>query len=197
MSLRFSTLLCSVVLVLAGCATTAPQESPEERYKREFAEAITQAETLLTTDERVAAAAVMQNFVTAHPESSQGWMRLSRLYFDAGQYGSAAVAAEHVLGSDDQDKSLAHSVRAVSGLRIAADSLSALRDDEKLTGSARADAVNLARVLRETLGEAVLVPPRAEPAKRPARTQRAPATPAKPAAPAPATKGGDPFGVLR
>lgn len=200
MPLRLLSLLsCALLIALTGCATTAPVESPEQVRARHLGEAVAQVEALQAAGKKVEAVAVMARFVELYPDSGDGWLQISRMNFDAGEYGAAIVAAEKVLGLKG-DHRVARSVQAVSGLRIAAEALSALRDDEEMTGSARADAVNLARVLRETLGESVLVRPRTQAAPRPAaRPPQQPAARAPAAAPARAQPevDGDPFSVLR
>ena len=123
-------------------------------------------------------------------------------------YGEAIVAADEVLQRDPADR-VAKSVRAVSGLRVATESIADLRNDEDMKGSARADAVSLAKVMRETLGEDVLVPPVDEEAealerqKAQARRYRrrkpvvAAEKPTEATQPAGPKVNGDPFSVLR
>ncbi|KAA3653749.1 MAG: tetratricopeptide repeat protein [Proteobacteria bacterium] len=146
-----------------------------------------------------------------NPARKEPWVRMARMYFDAENYGNAIVAADEALQRDSADRT-AKGLRAVSGLRVATQSLAELRDDANLKGSARADAVSLANVLRETLGEDVLVPPlspemqrkQAEENEAKARSSRrvrrtpvkaAAAPPPRPAA-VPAVNG-DPFSVLK
>ena len=115
-----------------------------------------------------------------HPARKGPWARLATLHFDAGSYGRALVAADEVLQRDPADRT-AKSVRAVSGLRVATESLAELRKDADLRGSAQADAQSPARTLREALGEDVLVPvaavqtgASAEPAPEAARVKERP-----------------------
>ena len=93
-----------------------------------------------------------------NPDRKEPWARKAKIYFDAGSYAQAITSAEEVLQRDPTDRP-AKSIRAVAGLRVAGQSLNDLRSDTELKGSAHSDAVGLVKVMRETLGEDVLVPP--------------------------------------
>lgn len=205
-----SLLACGLALsVLSGCASTQTASTEpdtrltaaqaQELYEIRLAVAAEEAGRLVADGRQPEAAAVMQRFVAAHPDGKEGWLKLARLHFDGGSYGAAISAADEVLRRDGGNR-MARSLQAVSGLRVASASLNALRDDHEMSGSARADALGLARVLRETLGESVF----AQVAKGGAegnRTQGAASrrqpVPPKPAASEPTAAGGDPFSVLR
>lgn len=129
-----------------------------------------------------------------YPTAKQPWLKLSEDYFNAADYGNAVLAAQEALQRDPHDR-LANSVLAVSGLRLTAGSLAALRDDGAYAVGSRDEAVAVTHSLREALGEPVLVPPpdngptRRHPAKATRAAARASdaapvATP--PAAPTPA-----------
>jgi septal ring factor EnvC (AmiA/AmiB activator) len=97
-------------------------------------------------------------------------------------------------------------------LRVSAQSLTDLKNDIELKGNARTDAASLAKVMRETLGEDVLVPPaelearkkreaaaaaaRAR-AKAEARKREGGESTGNPAPVASGGSGGDPFGMLK
>lgn len=108
-----------------------------------------------------------------YPAAPQPWLKLSEDYFDAADYGNAVLAAQEVLQRDPRDR-VANSVLAVSGLRLTAGSLAALRDDGAYAVGSRDEAVALTRSLREALGEPVLVPPpeASSPRRRLAKTPR-------------------------
>ncbi|QID19751.1 tetratricopeptide repeat protein [Nitrogeniibacter mangrovi] len=168
-----------------------------------------QVDLLVGENKRAEAVGLLRQVARQNPARKAPWARLVKLYFEAGNYGEAIVASDEVLQRDPADR-VAKSVRAVSGLRVATRSLAELRNDEEMTGSARVDAVNLAKVLRETLGEAVLVPPVEEAddappvekhvqrrVRRPRRERPARlAKPATVATPVPEVNG-DPFSVLK
>ena len=125
-----------------------------------------------------------------YPTAKQPWLKLSEDYFNAADYGNAVLAAQEALQRDPHDR-LANSVLAVSGLRLTAGSLAALRDDGAYAVGSRDEAVAVTHSLREALGEPVLVPP---PDNGPTRRHTAKATraaarasDAAPVATAPAT----------
>ena len=93
-----------------------------------------------------------------YPTAKQPWLKLSEDYFNATDYGNAVLAAQEALQRDPHDR-LANSVLAVSGLRLTAGSLAALRDDGAYAVGSRDEAVAVTHSLREALGEPVLVPP--------------------------------------
>ena len=93
-----------------------------------------------------------------YPTAKQPWLKLSEDYFNAADYGNAVLAAQEALQRDPRDR-LANSVLAVSGLRLTAGSLAALRDDGAYAVGSRDEAVAVTHSLREALGEPVLVPP--------------------------------------
>ena len=207
-------MLGAATALLSGCATGPDKSLTAEEFSRFLQESDVKVERLLSEGKREEAVGVLRTATSLLPVSKEPWSRLAKIHFDAGDYGNAIVASGEVLQRDPADR-MAKSVRAVSGLRVAAESLNDLRNDEKLVGSARADAVQLAKVLRETLGESVLVPPptqeeldrqaeeaRARSAPRPAKSRRSvkPAAAAPAPAPAPAARRQgktDPFSVLR
>ena len=58
----------------------------------------------------------------------------------------------------DPDDTLAHSIAAVSGLRVASKALADLTRKNNLSGTIRSEAQDLAKLLRTSLGEEALVP---------------------------------------
>ena len=131
----------------------------------------------------------------AHPVDKKPWVRMAQIRFDASQYGEAISNAQQALARDPND-TLAYSILAVSGLRVASKALADLTRKNNLQGSVRSEAQDLARLLRTSLGEEVLVNPRPvvrTPVRKPP-TQTAVAAPARPA---PAPAGGSPFDVLK
>lgn len=215
--LRMAVVVSLVSLILGGCATTA-QKISESDFPRYMAESNVKVDQLLKENKRDEAVGVLEKLSGQNPVRKEPWSRLARIYFDAGDYGHAIVSASEVLQRDPQDRT-AKSIQAVSGLRVATAALYDLRDDTEMTGSARVDAVNLAKVLRETLGESVLVPPpsqkeveaqqrAAEEAKARARRRvvrrqvkdavsAAGASQGTAAPSAPSTVNGDPFSILK
>jgi hypothetical protein len=138
-----------------------------------------QAQSAQTAGQRERARQAWRSAAKAYPTQKSPWQSLAQDYFDAADYGNAILAAQEVLQRDNQD-ALAHSVLAVSGMRLSTVSLDALRDRGTYAVGSREEAMGLTRAMREALGESTqATPPRAE---APARAA-APSAAAKPAAP--------------
>jgi hypothetical protein len=82
---------------------------------------------------------------------------MAQICYEAGDYGQAIVNAQQALHRDPDDM-VAHSVAAVSGLRVASTALADLTRKHNLAGTVRSEAQDLAKLLRASLGEGVLVP---------------------------------------
>ncbi|MFP6562267.1 tetratricopeptide repeat protein [Paraburkholderia sp. B3] len=219
---RFSGVMvaCGVACaVMAGCASTQQNVPPTaDQFNKQLAD----ADAVAKAGDQDKAIGLYQDLAKADPTREEPWSRIAQIQFSQNHYGQAIVAAQEALQRDQTDRT-AKSVLAVSGLRIATESLGELRDDAALQGDAKSDAQALAVQLRDTLGESELFPPDQQPkqpvkrrrvvrhAKAPAVASGADATaaaaPANPApagaaptaaaqAPAPA-KAGDPFSALR
>lgn len=194
------------ITVLGGCASNKVAMTKEE-FVQAMSQSNAQVDALLEKGESDEAVIVLADLAKLNPDRKEPWGRMAKIQFDSGNYAQAIVSAEEVLQRDDTDRT-AKSIRAVAGLRVASQSLADLRNDVELKGNARADAASLAAVMRETLGEDVLVPPaelearkkREEAAAARARA-RAKAKPqaAPVAAPDKGTpaRGGNPFSQLK
>jgi hypothetical protein len=217
--------LSAVVLACAamvGCA--APNANPQANVEA-FNKALGDADATAKGGDQTRALALYDQLTKMDPTREEPWSRIAQIQFQQSHYGQAIVAAQEALSRDQTDRD-AKSVLAVSGLRVATESLGQLRQDSALAGDAKSDAQVLAHQLRETLGEATLFPEEAQ--KKPVAKKRryvrhsaaaaqkpaeklaqgveaaaAPSAPAKSAAPAqgaqPAKSGGasDPFSALR
>ncbi|MEC5386384.1 tetratricopeptide repeat protein [Uliginosibacterium sp. H3] len=172
---------------------------------------------LLEQGQKEKGLAVLSAAARANPASADPWVKTAQTQFDAENYPAAIVAADEAQKRDPARKET-KAIAVVASLRVAVRALTDMREDSALRGNTRSEAEKLARMLRETLGQDVLVPipqpeePRAA-VKRPPATTPAPATPtqssrssrkvepapAKPAATPPASAGGDanPFSVLK
>ena len=198
-SLRhLSMVVCvSATLAISGCASTSKPAVPED-FSTAMAQSSASADSLLEKGNREEAVKLLGDFAKKYPERKDPWVRLARIHFDGENYAQAIVAAEEALQRDRTDRT-AKSIRAVGGLRVAAQSLADLKGDVELKGDARSDAVGLAKVMRETLGEEVLVPPEEKKKKSVQAVRARPVAAAqqsvgqKPQAAA----GGNPFGALR
>lgn len=145
-------------LVLMGCATTpAPVATPAPAVQS-LAQFMQEAGKASTEGSKLRARQLYYSAAKTYPVSKEPWLKLAEDYFEASNYGQAILAAQEVIQRDPDD-SLATGVLAVSGLRVSAAALSTLRKQKStLNGGTRTEAENLARLLRELLGEPVLVP---------------------------------------
>lgn len=133
----------------------------------------------------------------AYPADKQPWVNIAQSRYDAGQYGEAIVSAQEILVRDPSDQ-LANSIIAIAGLRLSTRALADLSRQNNLSGSIRTESQDLAKLLRESLGETVLVPPAADkPAKAPAKATAASTAVRKAPAKAASTPSADPFGALK
>ena len=191
---------------LMGCAANNASLKPEE-FSTVFEQSSRSVDVLLQQGNQKDALKLLDDLAARNPERKEPWARKARVQFDAGNYAQAITAAEEVLQRDPADRT-AKSIRAVAGLRVATQSLNELRSDVELKGNARTDAIGLVKVMRETLGESVLVPPSASKAEavgsrnagavQRASQNRGRTGSRKPAAAAEAApSGGDPFGALK
>lgn len=189
--------------LLGGCAANNVAMTKDE-FVVAMSESGVKVDALLEKGNRDEAIVVLQGLAKRNPDRKEPWGRMAKIQFDAGSYSEAIVSAEEVLQRDDTDRT-AKSIRAVAGLRVAAQSLADLRNDVELKGNARSDATALASVMRETLGEDVLVPPaelearkkrEAAAAARAKRSRAVRESAPEKAASVPAT-GGDPFSLLK
>ncbi|MDR2881144.1 MAG: tetratricopeptide repeat protein [Azoarcus sp.] len=149
--------LIAGISVLSGCASNKAALSQEE-FMQVLSQSNAKVDTLLEKGESDEAVTVLANLAKSNPDRKEPWERMAKIQFDSGNYAQAIVSAEEALQRDSANR-MAKSIRVVAGLRVASQSLSDLRNDVELKGNARTDAANLAAVMRETLGEDVLVPP--------------------------------------
>lgn len=95
--------------------------------------------------------------IKADPSTKAPWLKKAQIHFDARQYGQAITEAQEVLQRDVNDLT-AKSILAVSGLRVSALALEQLRKANEVNGSTRSEAESVAKLIREALGEPILVP---------------------------------------
>lgn len=195
-------LVFGATVVISGCASNKVSMSQEE-FSAAMAQSSMSVDTLLEKGNQEEAVKILGDLAKQNPGRKEPWIRMAKVHFDAENYAQAIVAAEEALQRDGTDRS-AKSIRAVAGLRVAAQSLTDLRGDVELKGDARSDAVGLAKVMRDTLGEEVLVPPgelenkkKVVPVARPKRAVAATPKKLSGADVAPAASGANPFSVLK
>lgn len=143
-------------LLFSACAINAGRVSPEQAAA-DLQSRIEQADVARQSGDIPKATGLLHDAAQSDPNSKQPWVKLAQMQFEAGEYSAAIVAAEEALQRDAND-STALSVLSVGGLRIAANALQQLRKGSAVSGSTRVEAEALARTIRESLGEDVLVP---------------------------------------
>ncbi|MFC5473592.1 tetratricopeptide repeat protein [Paraherbaspirillum soli] len=189
-------LLCGMALscLLAACATTPATVDPAAKLDAVVAEADA-AQKAGQTDKAVK---LLKDATGAFPADKAPWVRLAQIKFDGENYGEAINYALEGLQRDPKDK-VANSIVAVGGLRLSTKALNELRTQNDLNGNVRSEAQGLAKILRESLGETVLLPANPPRPKviRPVVKKGAVPT-SKPSTPAePASGEANPFGSLQ
>ncbi|WP_400189834.1 outer membrane protein assembly factor BamD [Massilia orientalis] len=182
-------------ILLSACATTKPElaEKPPAPTMDELLAKATEASTAGRKEDAVT---LWREAAAAYPADKAPWSSIAQTRYDAGQYGEAIVSAQEVLVRDPNDR-LANSIIAISGLRLSTRALADLSRQNNLSGSIKTESQDLAKLLRESLGEQILVPapvPATPPAKAVAKGRAR--SRAKQAVAAGAS-GADPFGALK
>lgn len=158
-----ATLAC--LAVLAACAS-APPPAPAPPPKPTMVELLAQADSALAAKQEVRALAIFKQATWAFPREKAAWMRVAQLSFDSHAYGEAITYAQAVLERDPEDIK-AHSIVAVSGLRVSSQALRDLAQKNDVTGPVRLEAQQLAKLLRSSIGGDIIVPVK-RPVPRPA-----------------------------
>lgn len=155
------------VLLLASLlgACAAPVKAPEP-VKVTLESAVTDANAAQAAGQTDQALSLFKDAANKFPADKTPWLRMAQIKFDSGIYGEAIINALEALQRDPSDK-IANSIVTVSGLRLATKSLADLRTQNALSGTVKNEAQDLAKLLRENLGETVLVPPPTAAAPRP------------------------------
>jgi tetratricopeptide (TPR) repeat protein len=186
-----SRILCvaAFAVSLSACQTMeAPKVAIPVKPKLE--DLLAKASEAKAAGKQEQAIALWKETAQAFPADKAPWVNIAQSRYDAGQYGEAIVSAQEILVRDPSDQ-LANSIIAISGLRLSTRALADLSRQNNLSGSIRTESQDLAKLLRESLGETVLVPPAPEKPVKPVRTAR------KPALPKASTPSADPFGALK
>jgi len=143
-------------MLLGGCATEEPvvQKTPAVTLAHLMAE----ADTASRAGQYDKAIGILQGAAASFPASKEPWLQMAQIKFDRGNYGDAIGNALETLQRDPED-TVANSIVAVSGLRLSTKALADLTRQNNLSGSTRSEAQVLAKLLRTSLGEDILVPP--------------------------------------
>ncbi|MYM66364.1 hypothetical protein GTP45_05880 [Pseudoduganella sp. FT55W] len=188
------------LLLLSACATDGSSVRSEKPQAATLDRAMADADAAMAAGQSDKAHTILKSAAANYPADKGPWLYMAQMKFDRASYGEAIMNALEALQRDPNDK-LGNSIVAVSGLRLSTKALSDLSQQNNLNGSLRSEAQDLAKLLRTSLGEEVLVPGAAV-----ARKPAAPPPPAKKGAatatgPAPKnnnqTNNSDPFGGLK
>jgi predicted Zn-dependent protease len=179
---------------LAGCATDAQQKVGERASHLTLEKMLAEADRAAAAGQHEKSQAALKAAAATYPSEKAPWLQMAQMRFDRGNYSDAIVQAQEALQRDPADKQ-ALSIIAVSGLRLSTRSLAELNQQSSLGGTVRSEAQELARTLRNTLGEDVLVPV-AGASRQPKKTAPPIKLPAPRTAPGTSTAA-DPFGALK
>jgi predicted Zn-dependent protease len=181
----------AAVAILSACASGGAG-SGASRPASTVASAMAEADAAVLAGHPDKAYTALKAAAAAFPTDKTPWLRMAQMRYDAKNYGEAIVNAHEALERDPDD-TLANSIAAVSGLRVSSKALAELTQKNNLSGNVRTEAQDLAKLLRNTLGEDVLVQTsrvKKDPVKR-APVTSPPPQQARPAA------SSDPFGALK
>jgi len=175
-ALVFLACIGSAAAMLGGCATVATPEATPAPVVVSLEEWLSRGDAARKDGLHEAARGAYREGAKSYPTDKQPWLRLADDYFNVGDYGNAVLAAQEAIQRDPRDNA-AHSVLAVSGLRITAGSLAALREQSGYPVGSREEALEVTRRLREALSDPSLLPvvsAPAAPAAAPRKTKPAP-----------------------
>lgn len=153
-------------VVLGGCATVEQNAQASGQVKLE--DMLAEATAVSNAGKNDKAMAILMEATGSFPAEKTPWLRIAQMHFDSGNYGEAITSAQEVLQRDPDDQ-LASSIIAVSGLRLSTKILVDMSRQNSVSGSLKTEAKDLAKLLRKTLGEPVLVPARSRTTVTPSR----------------------------
>jgi len=152
-----SRILCiaAIAASLSACQTVDPKVAAPAKPKLE--DMLARGTEAKVAGKQEQAITLWKETANAYPADKSPWVNIAQSRYDAGQYGEAIVSAQEILVRDPSDQ-LANSIIAISGLRLSTRALADLSRQNNLSGSIRTESQDLAKLLRESLGESVLVP---------------------------------------
>jgi len=180
------------VALLAACAS--PGEGAATAKPATMEASMAAVDTAVAAGQADKAYALLHGAARAFPTDKTPWVRMAQMRFDSKNYGQAIVDALEAVERDPDD-TMANSIAAVSGLRVSSKALAELTRKSKLSGNVKTEAEELAKLLRTSLGEDVLVPgggKRVVPPK-----PKPPGSTTTAAGPKPGSTSSDPFGALK
>eukprot|EP01034_Spumella_vulgaris_P035003 gene35003-43162_t len=149
----FPCLACA--LLLTACANES-QLLRSEQPAATLDSALAEAGRVAAAGQQDKAMGLLRSAAGSYPADKAPWLSMAQMKFDRASYGEAILHAQEALQRDPGDQ-VGNSIIAVSGLRLSTKALADLSQQNNLSGSLRSEARDLARVLRTSLGEEVLV----------------------------------------
>jgi tetratricopeptide (TPR) repeat protein len=141
----------SCAAVFAGCASTPEAPPPPPPAPPTMAFLLQQAEVAVKAGQSEQAVNVLKRATRIYPADKRAWLRIAQVSFDCDEYGDAITHAKKVLERDPDDV-VAHSILAVSGLRVSSKALADLATKKRISGDVRDAAQDLAKILRTSIG---------------------------------------------
>ena len=193
---RVSHLVGAIACAAALSACTTAPVAPQVAAKPPLQSLLAQAGAASGSGQKEQAVTLWKQAAVAYPADKSPWLSIAQTRYEAGQYGDAIINAQEVLVRDPND-TLANSIIAISGLRLSTRALADLSRQNNLSGSLRTESQDLAKLLRESLGENVLVPPAPAPVQQAAAPARGKAAAKKGRAKQEDDASANPFGALK
>jgi uncharacterized protein YceK len=156
--IKLLTVSLAATALLSGCATEPAKTTKTESSSTTLASNIEAANNAQIAGQSEQAMTLLKSAATRFPADKAPWVRMAQIKFERADYGGAIIDSLEVLQRDPADK-VANSILTVSGLRLSIKALSDLRTQNALSGTVKSETQDLAKLLRENLGETVLVPP--------------------------------------
>ena len=179
-----------VCAVLLSACVTANQTAPA-KSAASLGSVLTEAETAQKAGQNGRAVMLLKEATESYPAEKMPWLRMAQLRFETNSYGEAILSAQEALERDPDD-TVANSIIAVSGLRLASRALADLTERNKVNGTIKSEAHDLAKLLRDALGDGGgRITPRPPTRQKDAKSIL-PSAPAAPAG-AKASSSNDPF----
>jgi Flp pilus assembly protein TadD len=183
----FGAATCAVALTACG---TAAIKKPELPLPPPVEQTLAKASEASTAGNKEQALTLLKEANSAYPDDKTPLLEMAQIKYDGGQYGEAILDAQQALSRDPTD-TRANSIIAISGLRLSTAALADLARQKNLSKNVRTESEDLAKLLRESLKEEVLIP---TPPAKPQPRQRARVV--RKVAPK-AAEAADPFGALK
>ena len=172
-------LVCGSLITLLSACAEVPKKVGDGQSPT-LDSMLAKASAASNTGQSEQALSQLKSATGIYPTEKKPWLQMAQLNFDSANYGDAINNALEVLQRDPADK-LANSIVAVSGLRLSTKALADLIQQNNLSGTVRTEAEGLAKLLRESLGESLVLSSGKKPGYvqvKPSQTVLTPANPA-------------------